>query len=724
MPKRWRIDSLSLAGFRGIRESRTFDFHVQRTLIHGDNGTGKSTIALALHWALFGAFPEGILQNVGHKEFVPSIGTPAERTSVQVVLRDQGGSPCIVKRQGTLGAKTRLFSVQRGDVVHVDDAASVLQGVLGLDQSTFARAVLLQQGLLRSFITDDPKVRRAAMDRMIGVDDVTALYDACKPEPIARAIADARSAFAAAEAGNKANTEMLATQWENAKAIARQFGHGDADLVPSKLKALLDGVAQKITDLALRHDVKQDQLAPSALEEDLHTVGSRFRARLQSLRTASGMPKRLAELDAQRQRLVQFRKRWHDVTGECTRRGEELLAFEKACGAEERWRERHTDAQDALQRAKAAEREAHSLLSLLKDAKAIIDASAVSSCPVCEQMAAGIGPRLDARVRALATAQGDSLSRATREAEARVSELEHQLASRSKLATSAEIAAASVEDLKEKVCRLLGVVALTEDAVDLRLQAAGEECDAEVASAKERADALNDDIEAIHRALRGIETGVGGAIAKRDEIAAHEKRMKANDSSVQDAWIAELERRARSVEAIRTALHDARDSFKKAQLQNAEDRIEGFRQRLVANPMFRSMKIDVQIRNAVDDYEFMLEAGSASDPSRHKARFILSDGQTTATAMALFLGLAGSSTHNLDVLYVDDPSQALDRPSKGALAEVLAEESNLRQVIISTEDRDFIEALRNAGFTNDATVFSLENWDGTPTVSVQGQRVK
>ena len=54
--KGWRLQSLTIRDFRGISGSCALDFACRPCLIHGDNGMGKSTIALALQWTIFGCF--------------------------------------------------------------------------------------------------------------------------------------------------------------------------------------------------------------------------------------------------------------------------------------------------------------------------------------------------------------------------------------------------------------------------------------------------------------------------------------------------------------------------------------------------------------------------------------------------------------------------------------------------------------------------------------------
>ncbi|NPV69781.1 MAG: AAA family ATPase [Firmicutes bacterium] len=49
-----KIESITIQGFRGFNEARTFTFHNALTLIHGPNSYGKTSISEALEWLLYG----------------------------------------------------------------------------------------------------------------------------------------------------------------------------------------------------------------------------------------------------------------------------------------------------------------------------------------------------------------------------------------------------------------------------------------------------------------------------------------------------------------------------------------------------------------------------------------------------------------------------------------------------------------------------------------------
>jgi hypothetical protein len=49
--ERWRLDSVALTDFRGIVGTTEYRFAALPALVWGENGVGKSTLALGLEWS-------------------------------------------------------------------------------------------------------------------------------------------------------------------------------------------------------------------------------------------------------------------------------------------------------------------------------------------------------------------------------------------------------------------------------------------------------------------------------------------------------------------------------------------------------------------------------------------------------------------------------------------------------------------------------------------------
>ena len=53
----YSLKSVRLEGIRGINKATDIKFNEGLTIIHGPNGTGKSSILQAIEWCITGAIP-------------------------------------------------------------------------------------------------------------------------------------------------------------------------------------------------------------------------------------------------------------------------------------------------------------------------------------------------------------------------------------------------------------------------------------------------------------------------------------------------------------------------------------------------------------------------------------------------------------------------------------------------------------------------------------------
>ena len=175
---RWRLDSVEIKGFRGVAGRQRFDFSGKNGLLFGPNGQGKSTVSLAIQWALFGKFPIGILQNTRFNSFLPSAASGDGAYSVRVVLKRDGQSLTVHRKDGARGKGFELEV--DGKSFSDTQAEEKRDALLGMDLDTFARLILLQQSRVRGLLMDEASERRKAMDKLLGLDAIAEIASELK----------------------------------------------------------------------------------------------------------------------------------------------------------------------------------------------------------------------------------------------------------------------------------------------------------------------------------------------------------------------------------------------------------------------------------------------------------------------------------------------------------------------------------------------------------------
>ena len=161
-----KLQRLAMHAFRGVPSDMTVDFgHGESTVVYGDNGTGKSTIADALEWYFTGEIE--LLSHEGRQHAVRYVGGDADGvTSVEVLT------------SGTLGGKVVFPDERTPEMFHA------------LRRETF----LLRGRTLADFINKTKTEKWKALVEILGLDAIESLR-----EDLQRARNDLRKTSKAAE---------------------------------------------------------------------------------------------------------------------------------------------------------------------------------------------------------------------------------------------------------------------------------------------------------------------------------------------------------------------------------------------------------------------------------------------------------------------------------------------------------------------------------------------
>ncbi|MGC4120456.1 MAG: AAA family ATPase [Myxococcales bacterium] len=367
----------------------------------------------------------------------------------------------------------------------------------------------------------------------------------------------------------------------------------------------------------------------------------------------------------------------------------------------------------------AERKAADALHSLLSDARAYIAATRPGSCPVCGQKAPeDLGRRLDATLEGAASDQVRAVEAALQAALARRTELDQALQNLARASEAFQSRQKALDGVREKAAAALGA-AVPEAKVASRLSEAIGQSQNQAESLARQVEALEEKLGALEMKASLVREVLVPVLVKRDELSrqeAQEKEAKARFAAAESRADA-LETRAAELEAIRKAVLAAKQELADVTLGKAAKKTQELYAALVRHPLFDTLTLGTSAKANKVDYAFTVSAAGKASTSR-EARHVLSDGQVTAAALGLFFALAESTSHGLDVLYVDDPTQNLDPRTKEAMAKLVTDIAHRRQVIVSTQDPDFVAYLEAEGFFDLAFVHHLSAWDGNPRVGM------
>lgn len=698
MLEKFRVDLLEVEGFRGHLDSLAFPVQGRTALLLGPQGTGKTSTLAALEWCLFGKL--AYFKSAESKTDVELVNAQKVDEVCQVKLRLGRGDEWVeIERTKRARIRDSKLTVTAGGTEWTDEEAEHrIFSVLGLTFDDFYRSVYLHQESVRGLITEDPRQRDEAIDRLLGLERARNLLGAIPLKDAKEAIADLSAKKEKLESQIVGATKQVQSELEKALVEAAEQGLEDDEISTENAAKLTDRLQTQVDELARENGLERVEFPVSLELPSLSKTVSRAKSFFRECRnkvievtnvdTFRERRSSLVDLADRLQRLdsseAEARKAQKDIERRAGKRSEIQRKIE---------RERAT-----IRRLEAKREKLDALSRLAEDAISLFEGVPPANCPVCgrpvkteevkkhlhELLKAGEKKELDAI--AVAVKASKKLIQELEEAENELERLETERTSLS------DQRATSLEDAAE----LLGKEMSAGKARKV-LTAELDRIEKELAKAqrayKRREEAIGT-AEVIADMIKIIQV----VMQKRQEFDALKERF-----SEQDQEISGLKGRIAELDAFRGRLQDIVGALNAVQVELATDSVDKGRDEmerlyseLQAHQYYSTFKIDVSTKNVggVQKNTYLIRAFNARDGKETFVSGRFSTGQMNCAALAIFFALSRLASHNLGFLILDDPSQNLDSEHKVALAGVLREIAKEKQLFIATQDEEFQRHLR------------------------------
>ncbi len=161
-----RLKELTLRSFRGFNEEETFDLDADVVLIHGSNGTGKTSLFDAIRWLLYGDIPrlhgKDFKRDFNQFKNVHSENTPL--ISLQIV--DDKRGLIEIRREGINSSYSEPSIIIGNEIIEGEDAQEKISEFI--PDFVFDSAVYLGQHNVAKFIMDIPRGRYDTLSNILG----------------------------------------------------------------------------------------------------------------------------------------------------------------------------------------------------------------------------------------------------------------------------------------------------------------------------------------------------------------------------------------------------------------------------------------------------------------------------------------------------------------------------------------------------------------------------
>ena len=176
------VDSIRLRNFGAVKEATLKPLHEGLTGIAGVSGAGKTTFLKGMRFALFNEVPKNVkianLRRIGSDY-------KTDECSVSVVFIHEGQKIEVVRQLvGKNSQNIPAVYVDGVKVVHTSSstAESWVKKRLGMDAKDFTTATVIPQKQLDELVDDVPSVRRARIEKLAGIESMSAAVKSAREE--------------------------------------------------------------------------------------------------------------------------------------------------------------------------------------------------------------------------------------------------------------------------------------------------------------------------------------------------------------------------------------------------------------------------------------------------------------------------------------------------------------------------------------------------------------
>jgi DNA repair exonuclease SbcCD ATPase subunit len=709
------LTNLKVRGFRGFRGDEEFDFASPATLLFGENHFGKSSTLNAVEWALFGddclGTRTGIRERVGWE--IANRHLPATDVVAEVVLDGPNGTYTICRTLRKSGRKAAVealeFTLPDGKVLTGRAASEHLAQLLRSSFRDFMTTVYQHQEAIRAVLTQEPRERNDAIDRLLGLSDYRNLLDAIKtanPRSWQKQIAGKLESFEykVQTALKSRESELNERRQDAIEAGIPEYQHNEkagvrlAAHVQQTLAAFAHEAGIKISAT----NVPQTWKELEGFDKATRTEINRLRGELPDLQEQKQLFNRQRDIE-------RLNGDMESTKGQMDEIGRHVRELDTQHGSWSAVNQQIGTLNGQLEDQRRQLRDTNARASLVREAIEYLQKSSAKElagrCPVCANPAPNLLPTLADQWEQLLRPLVAGIEEAIRSLEEHLRVLDEVAGKYKEWNRQLAHHAERLTERRKRAGTLLGQPLTDRDdplvllAGELkRLQARLEELKRAVEEKQARLNAIVADLDKVRlvRDLLQLEE-------KKKIIERIQESREYKDLEVLRDRVAEL---IADIEAIRETVSTSAHKEAQEKLGSAEATIDGYFRRLTRHPAITRFCLAVQpdARTGRNSYELTDQNGKDLAP-------VLSQGDMNALALAMFLGLACSAdgAGAFGFVLLDDPSQRLGSDHKEQLVAVLNEVAASKQVVLATMDREFRDYCRE-GLSKTRTEYLFEDW--------------
>jgi DNA repair exonuclease SbcCD ATPase subunit len=645
---------------------------------------------------------------------------PAPEVEVEIELVNSAGSHLLTRRLFKAGKRAVGGELQlclpNGATIDGSQAEQRLAQMARSEFRDFLTTVYQHQEAIRAVLTQEPKERNDAIDRLLGLSDFRNLLDAVDGVKAAERHRCLRQSLKQFES----NVQVALTGREHdLDELRREMTRaGIPQAEQNSATATTKALAVKAAVVELARQVGSAPPSVPDVSQDAKGFVSATKDAITRLRSEMPAVKEQQEVFQRQQALLQFKTKLERARGEQDSLRRSIADVEREYGDQEALLSQLRAADDAIAEQQNCLRQANRYAALLREAIDFLENQAKpepsSTCPLCNHESPGLLAKLRSQCE-------EELQRGGKVLLDRIEQVKRQ---REQLAKVQKTCQAQRQQLDQAMVEwtqqrqavgefLRRNLLADDDAVAL--------VSAELQAVEERQRQLQAIVEAKQLHLNAVERDLE-AVRLLSELLSKEEKLKLLEKieenpgyrqlgDVRDQiaqWVSDLE-------AVYSAIAASAREEAEEKLKKAEEHIDSYFRSLARHPAISRIRLSVTESRQRNQYSITGENGDDLTP-------ILSQGDLNALALAIFLGLAsaGADQAPFGFIMLDDPSQSLATEHKRQLVKILDGIAGRKQVIVATMDKEFRDLLIS-GLTKEKQEYVFGAWSPQAGPSIRSR---
>ncbi len=681
------LKRLKIKGFRAYMEDKEFIFDNLVILLFGDNGTGKSSALNAIEWCLFGndciGAKSGIRERIDWEIPNRNLG-PRSDIYVELELEDENKNAFKILRRWISKTKDELkVTLTNGQSLEEQYAKEKLAQLLKSSFRDFLTTVYQHQEVIRAILTQEPKERNDAIDRLLGLSDYRNILTGIEATKLTAKQKKMGSDFDSFTREIDAVLRARENDLKDKRRTAVQKGLKEEQLCEKGALEIAGGVKSQLVNFGLEAGLSVVDLQVPEQWTDLYGFKDiadgeikRFRSEMPDAKKQQELFKRRAEITELKEKYTEQEKGWKSVKSDYDIKEKETIKMKVEVGKLEKKISELEKERSEVSARGVVIREAINYLEL--------EGIDTNVCPVCGTKKLDLLGHLQKewveRYEKIIGKIQDELERC----EKRRCEVKAWFEEYNRIKRSFESAYKRVAEVRKEIGEALNREITAEDDPNAILNNALE-------GVNKGLEVLEEAVKSKQERLDGIASLMEKMQLIADILSSEEKKRVVEQIQESSEYLRmeelkdEIAILVDDVEKIKEAISEASHEAAEQKVTAASGAIDNYFRRIANHPTVTKIEfsVSVDLRTARNFYEFKDQNGKYLTP-------ILNQGDLNALALSIFLGMSSlkGATQPFGFVMLDDPSQSAGSGYKEKLVEVLDEVLDERMVILSSMDKE------------------------------------